>query len=126
LDLQKLAPIMLYDNKCYLCAKFAAMVDLLARGNICLVGHYTEIGQRLREQILDSSALDMFWFIDRKTAYGGRAALLPLFSAIIANKTRAPCNKVDLDACGDGCRTAKAVFVRSASLFTHSKKISIT
>jgi predicted DCC family thiol-disulfide oxidoreductase YuxK len=125
MDLKKLAPIILYDNKCYLCSKFAAMVNLLARGNIYLVGHYTEIGQKLREQILDSSALDMFWFIDGKTAYGGRAALLPLVSAIISNKTRVQHNKVDLDACTDGCRTAKAVFVRSASLFTHSKKIAI-
>jgi predicted DCC family thiol-disulfide oxidoreductase YuxK len=126
MDLQRLVPIMLYDNKCYLCAKFAAMVNLLARGNICLVGHYTEIGQKLREQILDSSALDMFWFIDGKTAYGGRAALLPLVSAIIVKRSSTPHTKVDLDMCDNGCRTAKAVFVRSASLFTHSKKIVIT
>lgn len=126
MDLQELAPIMLYDNKCYLCAKFAAVVNLLARGNIYLVGHYTEIGQMLREQALDSSALDMFWFIDGKTAYGGRAALLPLVSAMIAKKARTQHTKVDADACGDGCRTAKAVFVRSASLFTHSKKIPLT
>ena len=38
---------------------------------------------KCRDEILDESALEMFWFIDSNTAYGGRAALGPLFSAIL-------------------------------------------
>ncbi|MGI0003919.1 MAG: hypothetical protein ACREAX_01345, partial [Candidatus Nitrosotenuis sp.] len=86
--------------------------------------HYTDLGEKLRNQILDSSALEMFWFVDGKTAYGGRAALVPLFSAII-HATGAKTELKDTESCETGCKTAKAVFLRSASLFSNSKKIPI-
>jgi len=35
---------------------------------------------------LDESALDMFWLIDKKTAYGGRSAILPLIKLILSKK----------------------------------------
>jgi len=117
-------PLVLYDNQCYLCIKFAKFVNLLARGRLRIVGHYSELGKRLREEILDSSALDMFWFVDKKTAYGGRAGLLPLMSAII----RANDSVKDLniqESCDLDCKTTKAVFLRSASLLTNSRKIKI-
>lgn len=88
------------------------------------MGHYTDLGKKLREDILDASALEMFWYVDRKTAYGGRAGLLPLISAII----RANGNTGDLniqESCDLDCKTTKAVFLRSASLLTNSKKIKI-
>ncbi len=117
-------PLVLYDNQCYLCIKFAKFVNLLARGRLRIVGHYSELGKRLREEILDSSALDMFWFVDKKTAYGGRAGLLPLMSAIIrANESVKDLNIQE--SCDLDCKTTKAVFLRSASLLTNSKKIKI-
>jgi predicted DCC family thiol-disulfide oxidoreductase YuxK len=120
-----MAPIVLYDNRCYLCARFARIVNWLARRSLFLVGHYTELGEKLREEILDSSALEMFWFIDGKTAYGGRAALLPLLVAVLRKKPTGHIVPEEQKQCSVGCRTAKAVFVRSASLLTHSKKITI-
>ncbi|CDI06217.1 conserved hypothetical protein [Candidatus Nitrosotenuis uzonensis] len=125
MDLQSLTPIVLYDNRCYLCTKFASIVSLLAGGRFSLIGHYTNIGEKIREQILDSSALEMFWFIDGKTAYGGRAALAALVRSLFSAKARKPVNSVDFAACDTGCKTVKAVFVRSASLLTHSRKITI-
>src|SRR3972149_9197961 len=83
MELDDFVPLVLYDNQCYLCVKFAKFVNFLARGRLRIVGHYTDLGKKLRDDILDSSALEMFWFVNRKTAYGGRAALLPLMSAII-------------------------------------------
>lgn len=124
MELQGLVPLVIYDNQCYLCVKFAKFVNFLARGRLRIVGHYTQLGQKLRESILDSSALEMFWFVDGKTAYGGRAGLLPLMSAII----RAKQSSVELDiqeSCDLDCKTTKAVFLRSASLLTNSKKIKI-
>ena len=67
----------------------------------------------------------MFWFIDKNTAFGGRAALTPLFSAIF-NLRGSHENKVSIqESCDIGCKDSLAVFFRSASLITHSKKISL-
>jgi len=122
MDLEKLVPLVLYDNKCYLCIKFAKMINFLAKGRLLLVGHYTDLGKKLRDEVLGSSALSMFWFIDEKTAYGGRAALLPLFSAIISAKGNSESISVQ-ESCDIGCKDTKAVFLRSASLVSNSKKI---
>ncbi|MBI2006737.1 MAG: hypothetical protein HYS75_05725 [Nitrosopumilales archaeon] len=122
MDLEKLVPLVLYDNRCYLCIKFAKMINFLAKGRLLLVGHYTDLGKKLRDEVLDSSALSMFWFIDKKTAYGGRAALLPLFCAIISAKGNSESISVQ-ESCDIGCKDTKAVFLRSASLVSNSKKI---
>jgi predicted DCC family thiol-disulfide oxidoreductase YuxK len=124
IDLQKAVPLVIYDNKCYLCTKFAKIVDFLAGGRLSLVGHYTDLGEKLRNQILDSSALEMFWFVDGKTAFGGRAALIPLILGIIRHSGKVH-HMVDKEQCDTECKTVKSVFLRSASLFSHSKKIRI-
>ena len=124
MELQEIVPLVIYDNQCYLCIKFAKLVNFLARGRLRIIGHYTDLGKKIREEVLDSSALEMFWFVDGKTAYGGRAGLIPLLSAIIKAKG----NSEDLniqESCDLGCKDSKAVFLRSASLLTNSKKIKI-
>ena len=124
MELQEIVPLVIYDNECYLCIKFAKFVNFLARGRLRIIGHYTEIGKKIREEVLDSSALDMFWFVDGKTAYGGRAGLCPLLLAIIrANGSAEDLNIQEL--CDLNCKNTKAVFLRSASLLTNSKKIKI-
>ena len=114
----------MYDDQCYLCIKFAKAVNFFARGKLRLVGHYSEFGKKLRENFLDSSALEMFWLLDGKTAYGGRAALRPLVSAIIHARGKPEEMSVQ-EACDIGCKNTKAVFLRSASLIRNSKKIKI-
>jgi predicted DCC family thiol-disulfide oxidoreductase YuxK len=81
-------PIVLFDNQCYLCMKFANTINFFARGKITMVGHYSQFGEEIRKNILDESALEMFWFINQKRAYGGRAALLPLIKSILSKKTK--------------------------------------
>lgn len=120
-----MVPLVVYDNKCYLCIKFAKVVNFLARSRLHLVGHHTDLGEKIRSQFLDSSALEMFWFIDGKTAYGGRAALLPLFSAIISAKGQ-KITLNDTESCQIECKTAKSVFLRSASLLSNSKRIPLS
>jgi len=123
MDIKGKVPIIVYDNQCYLCVKFAKMIEFLTRGNLIIVGHYSELGVKLRKTILGESALDMFWLIDKKTAYGGRAALIPLLRVIIETKSRKS-NKIEIDEkCIHECKTVKAVFIRSVSLFSNSKKI---
>ena len=125
MDLKNIIPLMIYDNQCYLCSKFAKIVNFFARGKILMVGHYSELGKKLRDSILDSSALEMFWFVDEKTAYGGRAALLPLVKTILFKKSKIKNLPSVQELCNSDCKTVKGVFLRSASLLTNSKKISI-
>jgi len=123
-DIKEKLPTVVYDNQCYLCVKFAKTVEFLSRGNLTIIGHYSDPGIKLRK-MLGESALEMFWLIDKKTAYGGRAALLPLLRAIITTKqVRSNKTKVDVQ-CKQDCKTVKAVFIRSASLFSNSKKIDL-
>ena len=118
-------PIVVFDNQCYLCMKFAKIIDFLARGKITIIGHYSDFGIKIRNEILDETALEMFWFIDDKKAYGGRAALIPLIKSLFSKKMKkSTLNEIEAN-CQQGCKTAKAVFVRSSSLFTNSKTIKI-
>lgn len=117
-------PIVVYDNQCYLCVKFAKIVSFMAGGKITMIGHYSEQGENIRKQILDETALDMFWFIDKKTAYGGRAALFPLLKSILFSK-RKTASKIKVNSTSKVyCKNSKAVFLRSASLICNSKKIN--
>ena len=120
-----MTPLVIYDNECYLCVQFAKFVNFLAKGRLHFVGHYTDFGKQIRESVLDSNALEMFWFMNKNMAYGGRAAIYPLISAIFnlddANSKKMPIQ----ESCDIGCKGSLAVFFRSASLITHSKRISL-
>jgi predicted DCC family thiol-disulfide oxidoreductase YuxK len=125
MEIKENVPIVVFDNQCYLCVKFAKFVDFFSRGKITMVGHYSDFGTKIRNEILDESALDMFWFIDKKRAYGGRAALFPLVKSIFSKKTKkSSTTRVD-ENCQQDCKTVKAVFLRSSSLLTNSKKIDL-
>ena len=101
-------------------------MNFLAKGKLRMIGHYTEFGGKIREEILEDDALEMFWYIDKKIAYGGRAAIIPLLSAIMKVHGR-KFNEVTIqESCNIGCKDSLAVFFRSASLITHSKKIKIS
>ena len=118
-------PIVLFDDQCYVCIKFATIVNFLARGKITMVGHYSNFGIKIRDEILDESALEMFWFIDEKRASGGRAALFPLVKSIFSTKSRKTKFAQIDNICNDDCKSVKAVFLRSFTLITNSKKIDL-
>ncbi|EIJ65553.1 hypothetical protein BD31_I1321 [Candidatus Nitrosopumilus salaria BD31] len=123
MEIKENTPIMVFDNQCYLCVKFAKVVDFFARGKISMVGHYSSFGMKIRTDILDESALKMFWFIDKNIVYGGRAALFPLLKSVLSNKIKkSSVIKID-ENCNQDCKTIKSVFVRSFSVLTNSKKI---
>ncbi len=125
MDIKENTPIVVYDDQCYLCTKFAKIVNFLARGNLTIIGHYSNQGEEIRNQILDESALDMFWIIDEKIAHGGRAALFPLIRSIITSKEKKS-KKMKFDSnCEQECKTVKSVFLRSASLLSNSKTIEL-
>ena len=123
MEIKENIPIAVFDNQCYLCVKFAKVIEFFARGKITIVGHYSDFGKKIRDDILDESALEMFWFIDTKRAYGGRAALVPLFKSFFSKRTKKIISSKIDDNCEQDCKTVKAVFIRSSSLLTNSKKI---
>jgi len=126
MELHNSLPLMIYDDKCYVCIKFAKIMNFLAKGKLRMIGHYTEFGEKIRKEVLEEDALEMFWYIDKNTAYGGRAAILPLLSAIFRIHGKG-LNKVTIqESCDIGCKDSLAVFFRSASLITHSRKIKIS
>jgi len=125
MEIKENVPIVVFDNQCYLCVKFAKFVDFFARGKITMVGHYSDFGIKIRNEILDESALDMFWFIDKKSACGGRAALFPLVKSIFSKRTEKSLTMRVDENCQQDCKTVKAVFLRSSSLLTNSKKIDL-
>ena len=101
-------------------------MNFLAKGKLRMIGHYTEFGGKIRKEILEDDALEMFWFIDKETAYGGRAAIIPLLSAILRVHGK-KFNEMSIqESCDIGCKGSLAVFFRSASLITHSRKINIS
>lgn len=125
MNIREKAPMIVYDNRCYLCVKFAKIIESITRGNITMIGHYSEFGINLRKTILEESATEMFWLIDKKTAYGGRSALLPLLRVIITKNERNS-NKIKVDnKCEQECKTIKSVFIRTTSLFSNGKKIDL-
>ena len=125
MEIKEEIPIVLFDDQCYVCIKFATIVNFLARGKITMVGHYSDFGIKIRNEILDQSALEMFWFIDEKRASGGRAALFPLIKSIFSIKsTKRKFTQLD-NICSKDCKTVKSVFVRSFTLITSSKKIDL-
>ncbi len=125
MDIKENIPIVVYDDQCYLCTKFAKIVNFLARRNLTIIGHYSNKGEEIRNQILDDSALEMFWLIEEKTAFGGRAALIPLIRAIITSKKKKSNNMKFENNCKQECKTVPSVFIRSASLLSNSKKIEL-
>jgi len=125
MKIKEKSPIVLFDDQCYVCIKFATIINFLARNRITMVGHYSDFGTKIRNEILDESALEMFWFIDEKMASGGRAALFPLIKSIFSTKAEKSKFTQINDICSENCKSTRSVFVRSFSLITNSKKINL-
>jgi hypothetical protein len=126
-DLTRILPVMIYDDMCYLCAKFAKIVSFFARKKILIVGHYTDFGMKLKSEIFSNNydSTKMFWFVSDKTAYGGRAAILPLISSLFKSKIKPSILYKIPASCDVDCKAPKAVFLRTLSLFSNSEKIRI-
>lgn len=108
MDLQNRIPVVIYDDKCYLCAKFAEIINLFARGKLLIVGHYSDIGTKFKSEIFqDYDSTKMFWFVDNKTAYGGRAALIPLISSILTSKIKSTA-QLDIQSSCSKCKTPQS------------------
>ena len=72
-------PLLIYDDKCSSCAKFARTAARLSRGWIRIAGHYySQEAIDAKKMIFPPGydATKMFWLINRKGAFGARLGLV--------------------------------------------------
>ncbi|MEO9321783.1 MAG: hypothetical protein ABI361_14045 [Nitrososphaera sp.] len=116
-------PILIYDDLCYTCTKFARIANVFIGGKALMVGHYSRQGRDIKTRLFPTGydGLDMFWFIIDGRAHGGRAGLVRLVKYALSAKKNIEGRKNDfsLASCDTECATAKGVFMRSCSILTH-------
>jgi hypothetical protein len=79
-------PLLIYDDQCYSCARFAKVISILSRGWIRTAGHYySPEATEAKEMIFpaDYGATKMFWLVNKSGAHDARSGLLPLIKEII-------------------------------------------
>ena len=122
-------PILIYDNLCYSCTRWAKMANGLVKGKCLIVGHYTPFGKEIKKQLFpkDYDGLEMSWFIIDGHAYGGRAGLFRLIRYILLEPKKGTFqkNKFNFTECSTDCKTVKGVFLRSYNIVTRYKKFSL-
>lgn len=79
-------PMLIYDDRCSSCTKFAKTANTLSRGWIHIVGHYYSYEANEAKKIVfpaEYDATKMFWLINKSGAYGARRGLIPVIKEII-------------------------------------------
>lgn len=119
-------PVLIYDNLCTSCTNFAKITNMLLRGKITMLGHYTQKGKEFKKIIFPENydSTGMSWFVTEKKAYGGRKVLFQLIKYLFSPKhySYKP-NIFDLNECTTDCQTVKGVMFRSFSILSNSKII---
>jgi hypothetical protein len=124
-EIRDLLPVMIYDDSCYYCSKFASIISTFARKRILILGQYSKLGMEVKSEIFPKNydATRMFWFITDKVAYGGRAGILPLLLRIFKGKPNKSFSKDIPLIHGTDCKTPEAFFMRIKALLSNSEKI---
>jgi hypothetical protein len=129
-----LRPLLIYDDKCFSCTKFANIARALSGGYIRIAGHYySDEAIRAKSIVFPASyeSTEMFWLINRNGAYGARCGLLQVIKEIILalikrryvkNGTKRPVDKYNcqINLCGTPVNTLK----RIAGLMMNSRKFT--
>jgi hypothetical protein len=79
-------PLLIFDDKCSSCLKFARYVNMLSHGWIQIAGHYySKKALETKKMIFPANydSTKMFWLIYKNTAYGARSALIPVLKEIV-------------------------------------------
>lgn len=115
-------PILIYDDLCYACTKFARIANIMIGGKALMVGHYSHEGREIKRRLFPAGydGLEMFWFIIDGRAYGGRSGLAHLIKYMLSAKKNVKYakNEFNLASCSTDCSTARGVFMRSCSILT--------
>ncbi|MGN6348687.1 MAG: hypothetical protein ACTHLL_02935 [Candidatus Nitrosocosmicus sp.] len=71
-------PLLIYDDMCSSCARFAKTAARVSRGWIRIAGHYkSQEAINVKKAIFPSNydATKMFWLVNKKGAFGARSGL---------------------------------------------------
>jgi hypothetical protein len=122
-------PLLIYDDKCYSCAKFARTASALSRGWIRIAGHYyAKEAQDAKKAIFPAGydATRMFWLINKNGAFGARSGLPHVAKEIVAGWRRGGKNPdtfntpaCEYDGTSISCYTPANVFKRLAAMLSH-------
>ncbi len=119
-------PLVIYDDKCYSCTKFAKAISLLSRGWIRTAGHYrSDVAMRAKSAVFpaDYDSTKMFWLINRTGAFGARSALPRLAIEIVTGWFRGNTNDdMFAEVCeynSMSCYTPTNILKRLATLLSH-------
>jgi predicted DCC family thiol-disulfide oxidoreductase YuxK len=86
-DLKFHFPVLIYDNYCSSCSKFAQVIYRLSKRKIEILGHFDiERSLELKELVFHSYSKDptkMFWYIKKDKAYASRNGLYQVVKDLI-------------------------------------------
>ena len=84
-------PLLIYDDRCSSCSKFALWARRLSGGWIRLAGHYySSEASKVKKSIFPDNydPTQMFWLINENGAFGARSGLIEVFKEIIRGLVR--------------------------------------
>jgi hypothetical protein len=113
-------PLLIYDDKCYSCTRFAQSVNRLSRGWIRIAGHYYSQEAAEAKAMIFPQGFDptnMFWLINRHGAFGARSGLPRVIKEIAVGILGAPSSTRYPDAApACGCQTDMSCFTSTNML----------
>jgi hypothetical protein len=125
-------PLLIYDDKCSSCTKFANIATTLSGGHIRIAGHYySDEAIRSKDMIFPKTfdPTEMFWLINKNGAYGARCGLIQVIKEIIValikiRSIEKKNNKVKCSNCVISCGSTVNTFRRVAGMMRNSRKFS--
>lgn len=121
-------PLLIYDDKCYSCAKFARAASMLSRGWIRTAGHYYSEDAKKAKAMIFPQGYDptrMFWLVNKDGAFGARSGLPRVAKEIAAGWLRAGRNPdtfapaCEYTGTGMSCYEPTSVLRRLAKMMSH-------
>lgn len=115
-------PLLLYDDGCGPCTRFARAASSLSRGWIRTAGHSSQVAVKAKLAVFpsDYDATKMFWLINRHGAFGARSGIAPLAREIITGWFRGGRNDDMYSApLRPSCSTADNTSRRLARMLSH-------
>lgn len=87
-------PLLVYDDTCGPCTRFAKVTSALSRGWIRTAGHGSQHAAKAKAAVFPAGydAEKMFWLINRRGAFGARSGLVPLGREVMAGWFRSGVN----------------------------------
>ena len=81
-------PILLFDNDCGVCSRFAQLVRKGSKNWVEAVGLRTSRGFRIKSDFFEAkdNPDEMFWLLIGDVGFGGRSGLLPLAREVVRGR----------------------------------------